>query len=183
MTRGKIIFVDESGTLSSSVEFNGDMYPDGTFANGGRVIRAFKKGEIRTEEEYREYVYEFDKANFGYAENYKIDLIQDVFELENLEYDVRKNTSDYLYIINQSGHDIRILTEGDEKHTISDGDMGIVCYQSWEKIVKSEVPAEKGKAQENPAEGFYKQIIIARKDLHMTPGKLARSAVMLLWHF
>ena len=30
MTRGKIIYIDKDGKVYSSVEFNGDMYPDGT---------------------------------------------------------------------------------------------------------------------------------------------------------
>ena len=40
MTRGKIIYIDRDGKIFSSVEFNGDMYPDG---NADRFWRCSKR--------------------------------------------------------------------------------------------------------------------------------------------
>lgn len=175
MTRGKIIFVDENGVLYSSLEFNGDMYPDGSFANGGRVIRAFRKGEIQTVESYKNYVKEFDDANFGYAASYGEELIRDIFKLDDMVFDVRDNLTDYLYIVNQAGQEVQILTKDEEDHLIPDGDLGIVYYSSWERLIKAEAGSSAGtkKKQAEMPNRSYKQIIIARKDLEMSSGKLA----------
>ena len=62
MTRGKIcVATDEK--LLNSVEFNGDMYVE--HGHGEEVIEAFESG-ITTEQEYRDYVLEFDKNNHQY---------------------------------------------------------------------------------------------------------------------
>ena len=45
MTRGKIIYIDRVGKIFSSVEFNGDMYPDG---NADRILEMFEAGFFRT---------------------------------------------------------------------------------------------------------------------------------------
>lgn len=41
MTRGKIIYIDKDCKVYSTVEFNGDMYPDG---NADDILDKFESG-------------------------------------------------------------------------------------------------------------------------------------------
>ncbi len=173
MTRGKILFIDESELLYESLEFNGDMYPDMDMGRGRKVIQEYLADGITTEEEYREYVARFDQENFGYARVYGDSLIQRVVKLESMEYDVNSNWTDYLYIVNCSGKEVNLLTEKGMKK-IQNGELGIVCFQALYKIMRKDVKAKvipyQGAGREKRG---YKQIIIVRKDLNLSPGKLA----------
>ena len=41
MTRGKIIYIDKNNMAYSTIEFNGDMYPNG---NADEVLEMFEAG-------------------------------------------------------------------------------------------------------------------------------------------
>ena len=53
MTRGKIIYIDRDGKVFSSVEFNGDMYPDG---NADRILEMFEVGFFSHYNNYERFV-------------------------------------------------------------------------------------------------------------------------------
>ena len=66
MTRGKLaLTIDENGIQKNyiSIEFNGDMYPDG---HGKEVLSAYKSGKIATARDFERFVAGFNKRNFGY---------------------------------------------------------------------------------------------------------------------
>lgn len=76
MTRGKICVATEDKLLNS-VEFNGDMYVE--HGNGEEVIEAFESG-ITTEQEYRDYVLEFDKNHHQYQFETRDDKGENYFD-------------------------------------------------------------------------------------------------------
>ena len=79
MTRGKIVLITNDKLLTS-VEFNGDMYVE--HGHGEQLLKDLPN--IKTEEEYRDYVVAFDNENFGYA-NYETEY-KDGVNYFNNEY-------------------------------------------------------------------------------------------------
>ena len=65
MTRGKIIYIDRDGRIFSSIEFNGDMYPDG---NANRILEMFEAGFFTSYNNYESFVIRFNKSHYGYEE-------------------------------------------------------------------------------------------------------------------
>lgn len=175
MTRGRILFIDRNVILYESLEFNGDMYTNMECGNGRRVIQEYYDGGINTEEEYRKFVAWFDSEYFGYAEHYGEILVESERKLDASGIDIRKNTTDYLYIFNRSGKEIQLITEEEEK-PIPDQCLCIADFNSFYKMLYPEdirpkvIPFQGGQAKNNLK---YKQIIIVRKDLQLSPGKLA----------
>ncbi len=136
MTRGKIcVATDEK--LLNSVEFNGDMYVE--HGNGEEVIQAFD-GEISTEEEYKNYVVEFDKNHhqyqfeerdkdgYNYFDNdYFINGVRER-PLESKEAEelldfttnyFDKWFSDYVYLLNLGEDDLFITCENENEKPIT----------------------------------------------------------------
>ena len=58
MTRGKIIYIDKDCKVYSTVEFNGDMYPEG---NADEVLEKFEAGFFATYSRYENFVERFKK--------------------------------------------------------------------------------------------------------------------------
>lgn len=65
MTRGQIAIITSDGRLITSAEFNGDMYYNGE-GYGKEVVEALES--VETEEEYREFVNDFNDRNFQYTD-------------------------------------------------------------------------------------------------------------------
>ena len=65
MTRGKIIYIDRDGKSYSSVEFNGDMYPDG---KADRILEMFELGYFTNFNHYEAFVIRFNKSHYGYED-------------------------------------------------------------------------------------------------------------------
>lgn len=75
MTRGTLYIVEkikEKIRVTSSCEFNGDMYPEEEGGHGGEVMRLLKK--TTNQKEFKENVKEFDKETFGYQQEEKDDV-------------------------------------------------------------------------------------------------------------
>ena len=66
MTRGIIIFVDKDDKAYSSVEFNGDMNPDG---NAREILKKFDVGHFSAYRNYEDFVIRFNKKYYRYEEN------------------------------------------------------------------------------------------------------------------
>lgn len=47
MTRGKIIFIDKDRRIYSTVEFNGDLYPDQNIGYGREIVNHFQYGGFK----------------------------------------------------------------------------------------------------------------------------------------
>lgn len=102
MTRGKIAIIVDLNKIISSIEFNGDMYPE-ECGHGLDVIKALKK--VKTKEAFYKMVNDFNDENFQYEEEqltYEPD--DSYFDMSTDYFD--KRFSDYVYVKNLTDHDI-----------------------------------------------------------------------------
>ena len=127
MTRGTIIYIDRDGKIYSSVEFNGDMYPDG---NADRILEMFEAGLFTNYKNYERFVIRFNKSHYGYRE----ELIHPFPCKEEQVIDVTDNWTDYLYIINNSDHQW-ILKDQNGASFLDIRSLGIVHFQQVEKMI------------------------------------------------
>ena len=130
MTRGEIIFIDETGRHYQTLEFNGDMYQEG---HGGTIIEKYEDGGIQSYGDYERFSIGFGRRYFGYADS--ADELISSFTLEGDCVDYRNNWTDYLYVINGSGRMIRALTE-DGTAEIPDAHMGVFRFQNLCQLVR-----------------------------------------------
>ena len=130
MTRGKIIFIDETGRHYQTLEFNGDMYQEG---HGGTIIEKYEDGGIQSYGDYERFSIGFGRRYFGYADS--ADELISSFTLEGDCVDYRNNWTDYLYVINGSGRMIRALTE-DGTVEIPADHMGVFRFQNFKQLVR-----------------------------------------------
>ena len=127
MTRGKIIYIDRDGKIFSSVEFNGDMYPDG---NADRILEMFEAGLFSNYSNYESFVIRFNKSHYGYEE----ELIHPLACKEERVIDITENWMDYLYIINNS--DCEWIIKGQNGTSFLDKrTLGIVRFQQVERMI------------------------------------------------
>lgn len=127
MTRGKIIYIDRDGKIFSSVEFNGDMYPDG---NADRILDMFEAGLFSNYSNYESFVIRFNKSHYGYEE----ELIHLITYKEERVIDITENRTDYLYIINNS--DCEWIIKGQNGTSFLDKrTLGIVRFQQVERMI------------------------------------------------
>ena len=110
MTRGQIAIITPDGKLITSTEFNGDMYYDGE-GHGKEVVEALESIEI--EEEYREFVNDFNDRNFRYTDRELFYDCDDRFYDMSNDY-FGKWFSDYVYIKNLSGKTV-VFTDADKQ--------------------------------------------------------------------
>lgn len=127
MTREKIIFIDRDGKVFSSVEFNGDMYPNG---NADRILEIFGAGLFTNYNNYEDFVIRFNKSHYGYEE----ELIHRYFCNEERVIDVTENWTDYLYIINNSDCEW-IIKDQNGASLLDKRTLGIVRFQQVEKMI------------------------------------------------
>ena len=132
MTRGKIIYIDRDGKIFSSVEFNGDMYPDG---NADRILEMFEAGLFSNYSNYESFVIRFNKSHYGYEE----ELIHLITYKEERVIDITENWTDYLYIINNS--DCEWIIKGQNGTSFLDKrTLGIVRFQQVERMIHRVLP-------------------------------------------
>ena len=124
MTRGKIIYLDSDQKAYSTIEFNGDMYPEG---HGDEIIERFEENYFTSFTVYENFVFRFNKRNFGYPEK----LIRSLSCSQTGVIDVTGNWTDYLYIINESTQKWIILDEEGTKD-LPDQTLGVVSFKSVE---------------------------------------------------
>ena len=127
MTRGKIVYVDKDGKIYSTVEFNGDMYPDG---NALEILEMFELGFFTDYHDFELFVIRFNKKHYGYEE----ELIGLFSNIENNLIDVSENWTDYLYIINESEEDC-VIKDKNRTTVLENRTMGIVRFQQVEKTI------------------------------------------------
>lgn len=117
MTRGQIVIITNDG-LYTSIEFNGDMYYD---FYGKQVIE--KLEEIRSYEEYKKFVEEFNDENFEYDGDlvYKLASTDTEKDIERIKKFLTMGKdyfdnwfSNYLYIKNISDEDCEITLDNDD---------------------------------------------------------------------
>ena len=127
MTRGKIIYIDRDGKIFSSVEFNGDMYPDG---NADGILEMFEAGLFSNYSNYESFVIRFNKSHYGYEE----ELIHPLACKEERVIDITENWTDYLYIINNSDCEWIIKNQNGTSF-LDKRTLGIVRFQQVERMI------------------------------------------------
>lgn len=127
MTRGKIIFIDRDGRVYSSVEFNGDMYPDG---NADRILEMFEAGFFTNYNNFECFVIRFNKSHYGYED----ELIHPVACDEEMVIDVKENWTDYLYIINNADCEW-VIKDKNGTTFLNRKTLGIIYFQQVEKMI------------------------------------------------
>lgn len=136
MTRGKLIYIGNDDVIYETVEFNGDMYPNG---HGEDIISEFENGYFENVEEYDRFVKELNRRHFGYEE----ELIHTYYAKEQGVIDVTNNWTDYLYIINESSREV-VIKAKDSAEFLYPRSIGIVRYQHFEKEIHRVIREEKG---------------------------------------
>ena len=147
MTRGKIMFVNNDRRIYSTVEFDGDLYPDKDKGYGREIVNHFKYGGFKDVYAYERFVIRFDSKHFHYSKEEGIEIL--TFAKYNRAKGIylENNLADYIYIINESDVDIVIQTK-DKKESLPRGTMAIVHLDSVISLVArsvniSEVPLDK----------------------------------------
>ena len=132
MTRGKIVLADTEGLLHTSLEFNGDMYEGTMYGHGDDIILHFMTSRDWKTEDFYQYIEEFDNENFGYKKNYGSELVHTTHNTGC--YDVSNNWTDYIYFVNASGHDMKVITEKGEC-VIPSECVVVFCFHDMKKII------------------------------------------------
>lgn len=148
MTRGKIIYLDSDQKAYSTIEFNGDMYPEG---HGDEILERFEENYFTSFTVYENFVFRFNKRNFGYPEK----LIHSLSCSQTGVIDVTGNWTDYLYIINESTQKWIILDEEGTKD-LPDQTLGVVSFKSVENVIqkKLESVSDQTKVLDNIARNY-----------------------------
>ena len=156
MTRGKIIYIDKDCKIYSSVEFNGDMYPDG---NADEVLEKFEAGFFTTYSRFENFVERFNKRHYGYPE----ELIETLFCAEERVISVTENWTDYLYIINNSEREW-VIKDKNGTTFLSKRSFAIVHFQQIEKINHLIIHKAVSEKNHNLSKGEFEDIIDRLKE-------------------
>lgn len=156
MTRGKIIYIDKDCKVYSTVEFNGDMYPDG---NADEILDKFESGFFATYNRYENFVERFNKRHYGYPEV----LIEPLICEEARIINVTENRTDYLYIINNSESEWAIKDKNGinflDKRTLA-----IVFFQQVEKLHHRIIHKSVGKIDYELSKDEFEDIVDRLKE-------------------
>lgn len=127
MTRGQIVIFHDEG-ITTSTEFNGDMYfaSDEWAGHGTEVVEALK--DIHSLEDYKKFVTAFNKEHFKYEEELFYNPLTDgrakyteaqILDMTEGYFD--KWFSDYLYFKNLREYDVVLITDDGNMLTIESG--------------------------------------------------------------
>ena len=117
MTRGSAFLILKDKVLES-VEFNGNMYPEGY---GDDFLEGLK--ECQNEKDFKQFIYNFNQENFQYKEKLVYEVkIEDFFdELKKGERVIDFNNnyferffSDWVFFKNLSGIPIKFITSNED---------------------------------------------------------------------
>lgn len=142
MTRGQIAIIQSQSHISTSIEFNGDMYmPDGEWAGHGQEVIDLLK-EVKDWADYAYAVAKFNKENHHYIERDGLTRECDgdaASDMLDFTHDYFGNWfSDYVYIKNVSGKDVAIRCEDKDENpqdvTLKDGQIAVLCFGRLELI-------------------------------------------------
>lgn len=137
MTRGQIVIFHDEG-ITTSTEFNGDMYfaTDDGYGYGTEVVEALK--DIHSLEDYKKFVTAFNKKNFQYEEELFYNPLTDgrtkytEVELLNMtEGYFDKWFSDYLYFKNLREDDVTLITDDGNMLTVESGGILALNYGEY----------------------------------------------------
>ena len=124
MTRGRIAIITEEKKLFTSVEFNGDMYPEGYGKEAMAIL-----SDIENSEDFEKRICEFNNNNYGYDDNPLVFSVDDVELSETLN--MAENyynywLVDYIYIKNISEYDIEWTDKIGKKRILFPGEIAVI---------------------------------------------------------
>lgn len=115
MTRGTLYFIDETGNLFKTPEFNGDMYIDNGYGEDALIaLEELRRSGNANIDTFKELVMKFN------AEHHQYDDISDerwaklVGNFEELKHVIDKQCSDYSYVLDMKQNKVRAF-EWDEE--------------------------------------------------------------------
>ena len=108
MTRGKIIFIDKDRRIYSTVEFNGDLYPDQNKGYGREIVNHFQYGGFKDVYAFERFVVRFDNKHFQYVKKDGIEMLKLTKYCRAKGLNFENSLTDYVYIINESDLDVEI---------------------------------------------------------------------------
>lgn len=136
MTRGKLVLITgENGNCIVSPEFNGDMYYE-KGSPGKKAYDLLKRGDCSNKERFREIVLEFLR-DYKYIEEYTDEEIKDLVFIRNrnvVEHNFNQSRyfehwfSDYIYVKNISGSDVKTTDYNGDELTIENGETMILHF-------------------------------------------------------
>jgi hypothetical protein len=141
MTRGKIMFVDNDRRIYSTVEFNGDLYPDKNKGYGREIVNHFKYGGFKDIYAFERFVIRFDNKHFHYAKKEGIEILKLTKYCRAKGLHIENNLTDYIYIMNESDIDIEICAKN-ENVVLPIEAMAIVHFDSVISILVRSVNIE-----------------------------------------
>lgn len=128
MTRGKcvVFFEDnEKERVLLSTEFNGDMYPEGCGALALKAMAKIAEEELTPDELRKKFSEQIVLINTLGEYNYqdedmtwevdRVNVDGDMYQITEKDY-FNKYFSDYLYIVNKTGHEITLLIHVKEEN-------------------------------------------------------------------
>lgn len=137
MTRGQIVIFHDEG-ITTSTEFNGDMYfASGEWdGHGTEVVEALK--DIHSQEDYKKFVTAFNKEHFQYEEGLFFNPLTDCGTkytemqlLDMTEGYFDKWFSDYLFFKNLREDDVTLITDDGNMLTIESGGILALNYGEY----------------------------------------------------
>jgi hypothetical protein len=141
MTRGKIMFIDNDRRIYSTVEFNGDLYPDENKGYGREIVNHFQYGGFKDIYAFERFVIRFDNKHFQYAKKDGIEILKFTKYCRAKGLHLENNLTDYVYIINESDLDIEVHTK-EGKVVVPIEAMAIIHFNAVRDIVVRRVNIE-----------------------------------------
>ena len=121
MTRGTFYLVTGSSTVLGSLEFNGDMYPEGYGDDALRMLRL-----VSNEKEFEAMVEEFNSKRHNYEDEQISYAITNMFDNDSFinfnENYFERFFSDWIFIKNLSSKEINFIDGNDKKDIIKVGE-------------------------------------------------------------
>lgn len=147
MTRGKFVFIDKDRRIYSTVEFNGDLYPNQKKGYGREIVNHFQYGGFKDVYAFERFVVRFDNKHFQYVKKDGIEILKLTKYCRAKGLNFENSLTDYAYIINESDLDIEIHGK-DGKVIVPIETMAIFHFNIMQDIVVrriniEEVPLDK----------------------------------------
>jgi hypothetical protein len=144
MTRGKIIYIDKDMMVYSTLDFNGDMYPDEDMGYGREVVDAFRNRRLSSADRFTSFVVDFDRRHFSGGVDSESELISASYCNPEKGMDLSGNLTDYLYVINESGEAVRLHAGDKNTSMLSTGKMAIFNFESLQEIMEKKPEGTEG---------------------------------------
>lgn len=134
MTRGNFVII-YCGEIYASVQFNGDMYPDG---NGNAVLEMLKN--VNNVESLNSAVELFDAERFGYKNEMCVDSLinKNWKDLDFSKTYFADYNSDYLYIKNCDNTIYKIIDREGRRYDIAPNQIQIWEFGRLHKLTEEE---------------------------------------------